>query len=69
MTNVIAMEKPKPTSEFKVGMEVEWVGKGRQHRRGTITAILKTMDGKPAFAKLQPEEVSVPLSDLTLTAK
>ena len=51
----------------KIGQKVEWIGRGGQRRQGTITAILKTMDGKPAdIARVQPEEVVVSLSDLTV---
>lgn len=52
-------------TKFEVGMKVEWVGRGNQHRRGVITRIFAaptSKTGEPFLALVQPEEVGIPLS-------
>jgi hypothetical protein len=65
MLRVELVTATKTQPKFKVGMKVEWVGRGNQHRQGVITRILKApKTGKPFMATVQPEEIVNLLSDL-----
>jgi len=52
--------------KFKVGMKVEWVGRGGQYRQGIITKIFANpkIGDQPLLAIVQPEEVGVSLNEV-----